>query len=71
MDSLVSNPAWATAFGSLDLVEKTGTQGVQLLVWLAMRAALSATCPRVKEVHRNHHIPISKTATGLMALEAA
>jgi len=25
--------------------------------------------PAVKEVHRNYHIPISNTATGLMALE--
>ena len=69
MDSLVSNPEWATQFSSLDLVEKTGTQGVELLMWLAMRAALTAAWPRVREVHRNYHIPISNTATGLMALE--
>jgi protocatechuate 4,5-dioxygenase beta chain len=71
MDSLVSNPEWATQFSSLDLVEKTGTQGVELLMWLAMRAALSVAGPRVKEVHRNYHIPISNTATGLMVFEAA
>ncbi|MFM1817349.1 MAG: Protocatechuate 4,5-dioxygenase beta chain [Pseudomonadota bacterium] len=71
MDSLVSNPEWATQFSSLDLVEKTGTQGVELLMWLAMRAALSAAGPRVKEVHRNYYIPISNTATGLMAFEVA
>ena len=71
MDSLVSNPEWATQFSSLDLVEKAGTQGVELLMWLAMRAALSAAGPRVKEVHRNYHIPISNTATGLMAFEVA
>lgn len=69
MDSLVNNPEWATQFSSLDLVEKTGTQGVELLMWLAMRAALSAAGPRVKEVHRNYHIPISNTATGLMLFE--
>ena len=71
MDSLVSNPEWATQFSSLDLVEKTGTQGVELLMWLAMRAALSTAGPRVREVHRNYHIPISNTATGVMALEVA
>jgi protocatechuate 4,5-dioxygenase beta chain len=69
MDSLVSNPEWATQFSTLDLVEKTGTQGVELLMWLAMRAALTVAGPRVKEVHRNYHIPISNTATGLMAFE--
>lgn len=67
MDSLVSNPEWATQFNTLDLVEKTGTQGVELLMWLAMRAALSSASGRVLEVHRNYHIPISNTATGLMA----
>lgn len=71
MDSLVSNPEWATQFSTLDLVEKTGTQGVELLMWLAMRAALTAAGPSVKEVHRNYHIPISNTATGLMAFEVA
>ncbi len=71
MDSLVSNPEWATQFSTLELVEKTGTQGVELLMWLAMRAALTAAGPSVKEVHRNYHIPISNTATGLMAFEVA
>jgi len=68
MDSLVTNPEWATQFDSLTLVEKSGTQGVELLMWLAMRAALTGASGRVREVHRNYHIPISNTATGLMAL---
>jgi protocatechuate 4,5-dioxygenase beta chain len=67
MDSLASNPEWATQFSTLELVEKTGTQGVELLMWLAMRAALSSASGRIREVHRNYHIPISNTATGLMA----
>lgn len=67
MDSLVSNPEWATQFNTMELVEKTGTQGVELLMWLAMRAALTNTSGRVHEIHRNYHIPISNTATGLMA----
>jgi protocatechuate 4,5-dioxygenase beta chain len=67
MDSLVSNPEWATQFTTLALVEKTGTQGVELLMWLAMRAALTSASGRIREVHRNYHIPISNTATGLMA----
>ena len=69
MDSLISNPEWATQYSINELVEKTGTQGVELLMWLAMRAALG-TGP-VKEIHRNYHIPISNTATGVMALEVA
>jgi protocatechuate 4,5-dioxygenase beta chain len=69
MDSLISNPEWATQFSIHELVEKTGTQGVELLMWLAMRGSLGSGT--VKEIHRNYHIPISNTATGVMALEVA
>ena len=37
--SLESNPEWATRFSVHELVEKSGTQGVELLMWLAMRGA--------------------------------
>ena len=53
------------------LVEETGTQGVELLMWLAMRGALSAASPKVTRVTGNYHIPISNTATAALALEAA
>ena len=70
MESLLSNPEWATQFSILELVEKTGTQGVELLMWLAMRAALTyGEGAGVRKVHSNYHIPISNTATGLLALE--
>lgn len=70
MESLISNPEWATQFSIHELVEKTGTQGVELLAWLAMRAALTAAQGSgVRKVHSNYHIPISNTATGLLALE--
>lgn len=70
LDSLESNPEWATRFSVHELVEKTGTQGVELLMWLAMRGALTAAGPKVRRVHSNYHIPISNTATAVMALEA-
>jgi protocatechuate 4,5-dioxygenase beta chain len=66
MDSMVSDPLWATQFNTHQLVEQTGTQGVELLMWLATRGALGA---QVRELHRNYHIPISNTASGLMLLE--
>jgi len=67
MDSLVNDPEWATKYSIHELVEKTGTQGVELLMWIAARAAVPGA---VRKVHANYHIPISNTATGLMALEA-
>ena len=68
MDSLTADPQWATQFSTFELVEKTGTQGVELLMWLATRAALD---PKARELHRNYHIPISNTASGLMLFEPA
>lgn len=67
MDSLVDDPEWATQYSIHELVEKTGTQGVELLMWLATRAAVPGA---VRKVHTNYHIPISNTAAGMMALEA-
>jgi protocatechuate 4,5-dioxygenase, beta chain len=67
MDSLVEDPEWATQYSIHELVEKTGTQGVELLMWLATRAAVPG---RVRKVHTNYHIPISNTAAGMMALES-
>ncbi|MGV3493960.1 MAG: class III extradiol dioxygenase family protein [Ramlibacter sp.] len=67
MESLVDDPEWATQYSIHELVEKTGTQGVELLMWLATRGAVPG---RVRKVHTNYHIPISNTAAGMMALEA-
>lgn len=69
MESLVHNPQWATQYSIEDLVEKTGTQGVELVMWLAARAALGDG--PVRKVHGNYHIPISNTASGLLALAPA
>ena len=70
LQSLETNPEWATQFSIHELVEKAGTQGIELLAWLAMRAALTVGdgCG-VRKVHSNYHLPISNTATGLLALE--
>ncbi|MBL0147824.1 MAG: protocatechuate 3,4-dioxygenase [Ideonella sp.] len=66
MDSMVDDPAWATQFDTHQLVEQAGTQGVELLMWLTTRGALGQ---KVRALHRNYHIPISNTASGLMLLQ--
>jgi hypothetical protein len=48
-------------------VRLAGTQGVELIMWLVMRGALSA---RVNTIHRHYHIPVSNTAAGVV-LEGA
>jgi len=67
MRSLIENPTWATQYSTHELVEKAGTQGIELLMWLAARAALPA---HVTQLHTNYHIPISNTASGLMLMAA-
>jgi len=67
MDKLISDPLWVTRYSIPDLVELAGTQGVELLNWLATRGALPG---EVAKVHANYHIPISNTASGLLAMES-
>ena len=66
LDKLANDPKALTAITSLELIEMAGSQGVELLNWIAMRGALG---DQVNEVHRNYHIPISNTAAGLLVLE--
>jgi len=65
MEKLISDPDWVTQYSIADLVELTGTQGIELLNWLTCRGALG---DHVDKVHSNYHIPISNTAAGLLAM---
>lgn len=66
MDSMLSDPQWATQFSDVDLVEQVGNEGVELVNWLAARATVPG---RVKLVHASYHIPISNTAAATMLME--
>lgn len=48
--------------------EEAGTEGVELIMWLVMRGALT---PKVKELHRFYHVPASNTALGHLVYEDA
>ena len=73
MASLTADPEWATQYSTVELVEKTGSQGVELMLWLAARATLGSGSGTagVREVAATYHIPISNTAAGMMLLEPA
>lgn len=68
MDSLTRDPVWATGYSTQELVELTGSQGVELMMWLAARATLLGGA---RQVTANYHIPIASTASGLLLLEPA
>jgi len=68
LEKIVSEPEALTRYSIHDIVRLAGTQGVELIMWLVMRGALSA---RVNTLHRHYHIPVSNTAAGLLLLENA
>jgi protocatechuate 4,5-dioxygenase beta chain len=67
LDHLASNPAALTAHSAEQVAELAGTQGVEILNWIAARGALG-DAPQAM-VMRNYHLPISNTAAATMVLE--
>jgi len=66
MDKVVNDPEALTKLSVRDIVEKAGSQGVELLTWIAMRGAMTG---RVTNPHKSYHIPISNTASAVMLFE--
>jgi protocatechuate 4,5-dioxygenase, beta chain len=66
MDAMTGDIAPILKINQHDLVALAGSQGVELMNWVAMRGALTG---EVRELHRNYHIPISNTASAIMLLE--
>jgi protocatechuate 4,5-dioxygenase beta chain len=70
MDSLVGDdPRWACQFDTHQLVEHAGTQGVELLMWLATRGMLGdrvrAVAPQLPHPHQQHRLWPDADAAGL------
>jgi protocatechuate 4,5-dioxygenase beta chain len=66
LEKIVSDPWSLTRYSVADLIRETGAQGIELLMWIAMRGALSG---QVSEIHTSYHVPISNTAAAVMVLE--
>jgi protocatechuate 4,5-dioxygenase, beta chain len=66
LQQMVDEPEALTRCSIPQLIEQAGTQGVELLNWIAMRGALTG---RVSKVHSNYHVPISNTASALLVLD--
>jgi len=67
MDLLESEPETLAALPHQDWMERGGTEGVEMIIWLAMRGALGGP---VQRVHRNYAVPAT-TGLGLLALVPA
>ena len=66
LDRLIDKPEALTGYSNVELVDLAGTQGIELLNWIAARGALGGS---VSELHRTYHIPISNTASAIQLLE--
>ena len=65
LDDLVHDPEKVVAISHVDYLREAGSEGIELVMWLVMRGALSA---EVAEVYRATHLPTSNTHNGLLVL---
>ena len=71
LDKLIADPA-AAAIPHIDFVREAGSEGIELVMWLIARGAMSdvnegKAAPKV--AHRFYHVPASNTAVGHLILE--
>lgn len=67
LENIAADPEALTRDSIHDIVKRAGTQGVEILNWIAARGALG-DAPLVKRAE-NYHIPISNTAAASLVLE--
>lgn len=65
MDQLETDPSALSRLGIVDYLERGGSEGVEVIIWLAMRGALGAA-PR--RMYRNYHAGLL-TGCAVLALE--
>ena len=72
LDQLIADPAAAAAIPHIDYVREAGSEGIELVMWLIARGAMSDVNegkPLPKVAHRFYHVPASNTAVGHLILE--
>ena len=75
LDQMIADPAACAARPHIDYVREAGSEGIELVMWLIARGAMSdvvdgqvqGPAPLVR--HRFHHVPASNTAVGHLILE--
>ena len=71
LDRLIADPADLSKMGHIEYVREAGSEGIELVMWLIARGAMSdvAGGPKPKVAHRFFHVPASNTAVGHLILE--
>lgn len=67
LDRLIAEPEKLADVPHIEYVREAGSEGIELVMWLIARGAMSDNPPRV--VHRFYHVPASNTAVGHLILE--
>jgi len=66
LDGLTRDPEGLASIPHLEYVRETGSEGIEMVMWLTMRGGLG---DQVEEIHRHYHVPASNTAVGHLILE--
>lgn len=71
LDKLIEDPAGLAEVPHLEYVEEAGSEGIELVMWLIARGAMSDIdgSGEVEVKHRFYHVPASNTAVGHLVLE--
>jgi hypothetical protein len=67
LDRLIADPQGLSEVPHIDYVREAGSEGIELVMWLIARGAMSDKAPKV--VNRFYHVPASNTAVGHLILE--
>ena len=67
LDQLIADPETLSKKPHIDYVREAGSEGIELVMWLIARGAMSDEPPRL--AHRFYHVPASNTAVGHLILE--
>ena len=74
LDQLIADPAALAQKPHIDYVREAGSEGIELVMWLIARGAMSDVNEgkaQPKVAHRFYHVPASNTAVGHLILENA
>jgi protocatechuate 4,5-dioxygenase beta chain len=66
LDMLESEGDAARYIPHIEYLRETGSEGIEMVMWLIMRGALGN---KVRRLNRHYHIPCSNTAIGHLVLE--
>ncbi|MEU0466295.1 class III extradiol dioxygenase subunit beta [Amycolatopsis sp. NPDC006131] len=66
LTAIETEPAKLAALTREDYIRLAGTEGIELIMWLVMRGALSEN---IRRVHETYHVPASNTAAGMALFE--